>query len=410
MNLKFLTSWKALASVAVILACFVACGNDSGNSNDGKDEATTEETGKNTVTAVSTTEDSEPKEPNTVIKGEFNGEANSLIILRQVELQQLTILDSVRTDDKGRFELNVHVDRESIGLLNVETVKSMGIPVILTPDEKLKINISKEGEFYSTEVKGNSSNNLMKDLYNLYMGHNKQSAEFQKRVSAIDPSAASDSLKQAVNAEYLGMQKQLNDDLINFVTSKPGSAASYFAATYIVQEPPMDLLDGALTAMQKDIPESHFTKELESRLNSIKPLDLGGMAPNIALKNPDGQVVELESLRGKYVLIDFWASWCGPCRRENPNVVRMYQKYHDKGFEIYSVSLDNNAGKWKAAIQQDGLGWIHVSDLRGWQSSAAQLYQIHSIPSTVLLDDKGRIIAKDLRGASLEAKLKEIFN
>lgn len=135
----------------------------------------------------------------------------------------------------------------------------------------------------------------------------------------------------------------------------------------------------------------------------------GAMAPEIDLPSPDGKNIKLSDLRGKVVLIDFWASWCGPCRRENPNVVRVYEKYKSKGFEILSVSLDRDKSRWLQAIEQDDMEWLHVSDLKFWQSVAAKTYGVSSIPYTVLVDREGKIIASRLRGAALENKLAEIF-
>lgn len=135
----------------------------------------------------------------------------------------------------------------------------------------------------------------------------------------------------------------------------------------------------------------------------------GGEAPDFTQKTPDGEDMNLSDLRGKVVLVDFWASWCGPCRRENPNVVRLYNEYKEDGFDILGVSLDRNKDKWLAAIEKDGLTWHHVSDLRGWQNAAAQAYGVRSIPHTVLLDAEGKIIARNLRGSALEAKLAELF-
>ncbi|MBI1306265.1 MAG: redoxin domain-containing protein [Bacteroidetes bacterium] len=242
------------------------------------------------------------------------------------------------------------------------------------------------------------------------MKHNKISYDFNKKIAGINPQTASDSMRQAVGEQMTAMGQNMKKEIESFVTTNKGYLASYFAVTYVLSEPSITILESALTKLKTDAPNSMYTAELENRINSIKPLEIGGQAPEIKLKNPDGELVALSSLRGKVVLIDFWASWCGPCRKENPNVVRMYQKYHDKGFEIYSVSLDNNAQQWQAAIAKDGLVWTHVSDLRGWSSSAAALYKVTSIPRTFLVDKNGRILATDLRGYQLEAKLDEIFN
>jgi thiol-disulfide isomerase/thioredoxin len=132
--------------------------------------------------------------------------------------------------------------------------------------------------------------------------------------------------------------------------------------------------------------------------------------PKISLKTPDNKTLNLSSLKGKYVLVDFWASWCGPCRRENPNVVKLYKKYRKKNFTVYSVSLDEDGTKWKQAIKMDNLIWPnHVSDLKGWQSSVVPMFNIQGIPYTVLVNPEGKIIGINLRGQELENKLEEIF-
>ena len=128
------------------------------------------------------------------------------------------------------------------------------------------------------------------------------------------------------------------------------------------------------------------------------------------MPNPQGEMVKLSDMKGKYVLIDFWAAWCKPCRQENPNLVRMYNLYKDKGFEVFGVSLDRTKEDWLKAIEDDVLTWTHVSDLQYFNSKAAETYQINAIPATYMLDPDGKIIAKDLRGPSLENKLAEIFD
>lgn len=138
-------------------------------------------------------------------------------------------------------------------------------------------------------------------------------------------------------------------------------------------------------------------------------LNIGDEAPNLEFKNPEGKMVSLKSLRGKVVLIDFWASWCRPCRMENPNVVSAYNKFKDNGFEIYGVSLDKSQDAWVKAIGQDKLNWTNVSDLGGWNSAGAATYGVRSIPANFLINEDGIIVAKGLRGANLHAELQKLM-
>lgn len=156
--------------------------------------------------------------------------------------------------------------------------------------------------------------------------------------------------------------------------------------------------------------EPQVAANLESSIEKERSFMLGGTPPDFSQAAPDGSSISLSDLRGKVVLVDFWASWCGPCRRENPNVVRLYEKYKDKGFEIIGVSLDRSRDRWLQAIDQDGLDWLHVSDLKHWQNEVAKLYNVSSIPQTFLLDTEGKIIGKNLRGQRLANKLSEIFD
>jgi len=151
-------------------------------------------------------------------------------------------------------------------------------------------------------------------------------------------------------------------------------------------------------------------KNINTQAATLRTYTTGAEAPLFAGPDPEGNEISLESLRGKVVLLDFWASWCGPCRKENPHVVKLYKKYKEKGFEILGVSLDKTKDRWVKAIAADKLTWLHVSDLKGWRSAYGRLYGVSSIPQTVLLDKEGRIIARNLRGADLDRKLAEIFS
>jgi peroxiredoxin len=169
-------------------------------------------------------------------------------------------------------------------------------------------------------------------------------------------------------------------------------------------------LEAHLSRLDPALSESIFIKELTQRASVLKLVALGQKAPDFTQNDPEGQPVKLSSLQGNYILIDFWAAWCGPCRQENPNIVAAYQKFHEKGFDILGVSLDQSKEDWLGAIEKDGLIWTQVSDLQGWNNEAARLYGINSIPSNLLLDPEGRIIYKSLRGKALHTELERLFS
>src|SRR5690554_2135639 len=166
-----------------------------------------------------------------------------------------------------------------------------------------------------------------------------------------------------------------------------------------------------LQNLSPEIASSEFTKELESTLATMGKAEIGSLAPEFTAPTPEGTSLSLSETLGKYTIIDFWASWCRPCRIENPNVVRVYNKYHEKGLNIISVSLDkaDQRDKWIQAIKDDQMDWYHVSNLQFWNDPIAKQYSIRSIPATFLLDENGTIIDKNLRGAALEAKMASLF-
>lgn len=167
--------------------------------------------------------------------------------------------------------------------------------------------------------------------------------------------------------------------------------------------------DSLLASLSLVIQKSSTAKLIKDYLDSEKKTSVGAIAPEFALSDTSGKAIPLSTLKGKYVLLDFWAAWCGPCRQENPNVVNAYNQFKDKGFTVFGVSLDRDKKSWLAAIRKDNLNWQHVSDLKYWSSEAAALYRVSSIPRNFLLDPNGKIIGRDLRGPDLLDKLNQIF-
>lgn len=201
------------------------------------------------------------------------------------------------------------------------------------------------------------------------------------------------------------------DDILNKTTPNEGAhlAALYGTVTgYSNAKDKTNFVKYAKLFLEK-YPDFNpdFRDQLTTQIKRASGTILGAEAPEISQKTPDGEVANLSDLRGKVVLVDFWASWCGPCRRANPGVVALYNKYKDQGFEVFGVSLDGKKARWEAAIKKDKLTWTHVSDLKKWQSGAAADYGVRSIPQTFLLDKEGRILGKNLKGKALEAKIQE---
>jgi peroxiredoxin len=197
--------------------------------------------------------------------------------------------------------------------------------------------------------------------------------------------------------------------LYEFISANKRSLAVLFFLEQMNIDQYPDLYKEVTTSLAQAYPDNVIVDSYNRRFRDALFLQTGADAPEIALPGTDGNIRKLSSLRGKVVLIDFWASWCGPCRRESPNLVKIYNKYKDKGFEIFGVSLDRDKNSWINAISTDHLDWIHVSDLKYWQSEVVGLYGFSGIPYTVLVDKEGKIIAKGLRGEQLETKLSEIF-
>ncbi len=215
----------------------------------------------------------------------------------------------------------------------------------------------------------------------------------------------------SIQSNTAKMDSALNLSIDSFIVrNRDNYAITYFIGEFIAKNYPYKELAQRYAQLTDRVRNSLLGKELKAKVDAMQKVNIGGIAPDIEQPTPNGKMLKLSSLRGKYVLLDFWASWCGPCLGEMPNVKHLYAKYHKKGLEIYGVSLDDKADKWKAAIAKHELKWNHVSSLKGWNCPVAKEYNVTGIPRMYIIDPSGRIIAQDLRGEDLANKMAELFD
>ena len=344
------------------------------------------------------------------LKGKITNANGATVYLNKMEASGLTLTDSAKISDDGKFELSGLVDEPTLYSL---MINNQNIVLALSNDA-IDITGALPDFVNNYEVFNSEDSRSIKSFVKNLIQTQTQSDAINKRfLEAQQKGTANiDSVREVLTKEFGQITTAAATEQKAFVAKNKNNLAGVFGANYLNPRTDYDALKTLLEHLQKTKPTSKYTTQLASSLAPFaasQNVALGKVAPEINLNTPEGKLVALSSLRGKVVLIDFWASWCGPCRKENPNVVRIYSKYKAKGFEIYGVSLDKDMNAWKEAIAADGIGWVQVSDLKYWGSAAAKLYGVQGIPQTFLLDKNGIIAARDLRGAALDAKIGELM-
>jgi thiol-disulfide isomerase/thioredoxin len=341
----------------------------------------------------------------------FNGET---IIFEQMAPDGLKALDTAIIDENGEIKINVAIPEK--GFYRLKISDKNFATFILDTNEKVTVggNAADFGNTYTVE--GSPDSKLFWEINQASMQNYKKRDSLQKafqafvNMSQMD-SIRIDSMSNALEKPYMALVEEHNKFLQSFVEK---NTTSFAALAAIQQLPPEEFLDTYVkldAGLFGKYPNSSYIKAFHDGVSGQKKMGIGTPAPEIVMNTPDGKPLALASLKGKVVLVDFWASWCGPCRAENPTVVKAYNKFKSKGFDIYSVSLDKDLDKWKEAIKKDNLTWSnHVCDFKFWQSPVVALYNFDGIPYNVLIDKDGKILAKSLRGEDLEKKLEEILN
>ncbi|MDI1232842.1 MAG: TlpA disulfide reductase family protein [bacterium] len=337
------------------------------------------------------------------IIGKIANHPYHLMVLNRFRSTEYLLLDSITTDVNGNFTMEKTIAEPCIAYLMHS--KTAAVPLIIENGSVFNIEIKSTGEMLDytiSGIKAEKSIRLYEFVRNQSKLYNELSNLEQFIYKELDPIKL-----QEMQLQYSSKQAEVTKNTADELVSS--GLEGYFVLYNFKEDQTATDAKKILDKMTPLETQSIYYKDLKKFYDDNKLLEIGALAPDFALPTPNGDTMRLSDLRGKYVLIDFWASWCGPCKAEFPNVKRVYSRFGEQGFEILGVSLDKEETAWKNSIISLGLSWLHVSDLKYWSCAPAKLYKVSSIPSTVLIDRNGYIIAKNLRGEELERKLEELF-
>jgi len=347
------------------------------------------------------------KNETTKIKGKISNNIFKTVYLFEFG-QSISKIDSATVSKNGDFMMKSAIKQVAIYQLKLNDTNKLML--VLKPGQNINITADAKNLIGSINISGSPDSKLIYDtqreiqiifrkidsLNNVFI-QNKDKADVNNLIPVLQ-------------AEYNKLVAEQRTFVTTTILGNINSLACLFFIDKLDFTKDIDIYSKLDSALYLQYPENVFVKELHKKVGDALRLAIGHIAPEINLPDTTGiNKIALSSLKGKIVLIDFWASWCGPCKKEYPFMRKIHKKYKNYDFVIYAVSLDKSKDSWTGSIKKDSLNWIHVSDLNYWQSEAALVYEVKGIPYTYLLDREGKIIAKGLRGDALDAKLEEIF-
>lgn len=345
------------------------------------------------------------QEPETGITGKVTNLAEGTVTLEAMQDGEFVEKASGGIQADGSFKLDPETKLEKgFYYLNVNNVQ--GVAVIMGEDQSFNVEVAGEPGG-KTVFSGSADLEFMNDI-------NAISAEFQAKVNELNTifRARQDDpeLLDSLQNGFTQMEQDYAIEIMKLLDKEELQLGTLYALRQLNIDNHFQYIDSISMIMVDKFPDVPDVQQLGNELAQRRPLAVGAQAPDVALPNPEGDTIRISDFRGNYVLVDFWAGWCGPCRKENPNLVAAYEKYQGQGFQILGISLDRTREAWVNAIEEDKLIWDQISDLAYFNSVAAEIYMINAIPHSVLIDPEGKIVAKNLRGAMLNTKLETIYN
>ncbi|MGN7819712.1 redoxin domain-containing protein [Chitinophaga sp. 22536] len=359
------------------------------------------------------------------IEGHFTNLPLGPVVLEELTLDNLKVVDSTSVKDaSGKFTLKGMVPEQGLYRIRFDNGKF----ILLSLDAG---DMKLEGDVNNLEALKVSGSEATSELQQFLQDISKQSialTEEMRKVDSLHGAKVPDSVFQPQLAAIQKKEKDFEQEFFTMAEKTKNPANAVFAISQVRNPEEIISHKQTITGLTTRFPKNTLVKSMTDKIAELEKnnqltngdaaggddeeataVKVGMEAPDFTLPDPNGKMISLKSMRGKYVLLDFWASWCGPCREENPNVVKAFQQFKGKNFTVLGVSLDKTKDQWTAAIAKDGLAWNHVSDLKFWDSSVVPLYGINAIPTNFLLDPQGKVIASNLRGDELIAKLKEVL-
>ncbi|TAJ14140.1 DUF4369 domain-containing protein [Marinilabiliaceae bacterium JC017] len=336
------------------------------------------------------------------LSGKINGGEGKSLVLGKINGRSIEGLDTAKVIN-GKVEFSGTLKYPQYLVIAIEG----GRPAMQFYGENSQMTINGHiDSLYNAKVTGSATNDLMETFKNEQAKFNEKEKELYQQYEAAQQ-AKDQEASDAVLAKYQSMSKERQDQTSSFIAQNTTSpvALSLIQAFFMNEE--YTTLNEQFTKLDTALAVIPAYNAIKDRLVILEKVQEGKEAPDFTLTSIDGKEVSLSSFRGKYLLVDFWASWCGPCRAENPNVKNAYMKFHKKGFEVLSVSVDRDQNAWKKAVEEDDMTWTQLNDTK---KVAGQLYGVTGIPHTILIDQDGIILAKNLRGKDIHSKLEELLN